>query len=147
MKDEKSYYAPKDFFVGAALTVNSQVFEIVEADEYTLRYMESNSYRKFPQSSIDFIVQKMLRNKEAIGRAVIKFDQGDGALTTAQVRFVSRMQVTSSIKFSRSRESRRCMIVSMSRSISSGELTTARSLDASRPFFFLFEFLSFTAMA
>lgn len=28
----------------------------------------------------------MLRNKESIGRAVIKFDQGDGVLTTAQVR-------------------------------------------------------------
>ena len=45
-KDEKNYYTPEDFSVGANVTVNSQVFEIVEADEYTLRYMEANSRRK-----------------------------------------------------------------------------------------------------
>ena len=56
-KDERNYYTPQDFCVGATLTVNSQTFEIMEADEYTLRYMESNSYRKvslgtLPQAEI-----------------------------------------------------------------------------------------------
>ena len=45
-KDEKNYYTPEDFSVGAQVVVNSQIFEIVEADEYTLRYMEANSRRK-----------------------------------------------------------------------------------------------------
>ena len=40
---------------------------------------------QFPQSSIDAIVQKMLDSKEAIGRAVIKYDKGDGVLTIPQL--------------------------------------------------------------
>lgn len=36
------YYEPTDFFVGAQLTVNQFPFEILEADQFTLKFMENN---------------------------------------------------------------------------------------------------------
>jgi hypothetical protein len=36
------YYEPKDFFVGNIVDINSYQFQLINADEFTLSYMEKN---------------------------------------------------------------------------------------------------------
>eukprot|EP00741_Cyanophora_paradoxa_P010019 tig00000157_g9705.t1 len=45
VKDPRTgeYYSERDLFVGASLEVHRRVFFLTEADEFTLRFMESNS--------------------------------------------------------------------------------------------------------
>lgn len=40
--DRPQYYEPKEFFVGNILKINSFEFQLIEADEFTLSYMERN---------------------------------------------------------------------------------------------------------
>merc|ERR1712196_617972 len=49
-------FKPGDFFVGGEVTLSAMPFRIVRADEYTLKYMESNP-DEFPQSSIGLLCE------------------------------------------------------------------------------------------
>merc|ERR1719486_1063743 len=51
-------YKPADFFVGAEVSLSAMPFRIVRADEYTLKYMESNP-AEFPQSSASLLALKL----------------------------------------------------------------------------------------
>jgi hypothetical protein len=51
-------FNPADFYVGASPALSSMPFRIVRADEYTLKYMESNP-DKFPQSSMSLLALKL----------------------------------------------------------------------------------------
>merc|ERR1719465_367875 len=51
-------FKPRDFFVGGQVTLSAMPFRIVRADEYTLKYMESNP-DEFPQSSIGLLCLKL----------------------------------------------------------------------------------------
>lgn len=55
------YYGIGDFAIGATITVLKHRFEITNADEYVLKYLETNATR-FPQSTIDSLCQKIVRN-------------------------------------------------------------------------------------
>ncbi|CAH8429526.1 unnamed protein product [Schistosoma turkestanicum] len=65
--DEKpiEYYKPTDFYVGAILDLNNFLFELIEADEYTLDFMEKHK-TQFKQSDCQFIMNKLktLLNRE-----------------------------------------------------------------------------------
>merc|ERR1712182_155590 len=51
-------FRPGDFFVGGLVSLSAMPFRIVRADEYTLKYMESNP-DEFPQSSIGLLSLKL----------------------------------------------------------------------------------------
>merc|ERR1712118_643379 len=51
-------FKPGDFFVGGQVTLSAMPFRIIRADEYTLKYMESNP-DQFPQSSIGLLCLKL----------------------------------------------------------------------------------------
>lgn len=51
-------YKASDFFVGAEVTINSMKFTILQPDEFTLKYMESNC-EKFPFSDLARICLKI----------------------------------------------------------------------------------------
>merc|ERR1711937_656044 len=50
------FYKPTDMFVGAVMEFRKHRFVLIEADEYTLNYMEN---KKFPSSDVTAIVEKM----------------------------------------------------------------------------------------
>ncbi|XP_040122081.1 EF-hand domain-containing family member C2 [Oryx dammah] len=52
------YIKAEELYVGAKVNVNGYLFLLVNADEYTLNYMERHS-NKFPLSNIELIVQKL----------------------------------------------------------------------------------------
>ncbi|CAL8075050.1 unnamed protein product [Calicophoron daubneyi] len=52
------YYSPSDVYVGAVLEINCFKFEIVDADEYALSYMEKHC-TEFPHADINIIRQKL----------------------------------------------------------------------------------------
>ncbi|XP_058438472.1 EF-hand domain-containing family member C2 isoform X1 [Marmota monax] len=52
------YIKSEELYVGAKLNVNGYLFLLLNADEYTLNYMENNTNR-FPFSSIEFALQKL----------------------------------------------------------------------------------------
>lgn len=53
-----NYYSQKDFLIGKTIYLNSYRFQIVEADEYTEKYMEDNP-EFFPQATITYIMNKI----------------------------------------------------------------------------------------
>ncbi|KAA0190063.1 EF-hand domain-containing family member C2, partial [Fasciolopsis buskii] len=52
------YYKPSDAYVGAVLEFNHFKFELTDADEYTMKYMEDHS-TEFPVSDINLILDKL----------------------------------------------------------------------------------------
>ncbi|XP_044792556.2 EF-hand domain-containing family member C2 isoform X2 [Bubalus bubalis] len=60
------YIKAEELYVGAKVNVNGYLFLLVNADEYTLNYMERNS-DKFPLSNIELVIQK-LKEKECKSR-------------------------------------------------------------------------------
>lgn len=38
-------YLSQDMYVGATLIINSFIFQLIDADEYALRYMEINEFQ------------------------------------------------------------------------------------------------------
>ena len=80
-----SYYVARDFCVGSEITVNAQCFRVKEADEHTLRYMEHHS-KDFPESNVEFVLQKLREKKELVSRTVLKYDIGGGALEVSQLQ-------------------------------------------------------------
>ncbi|KAF5401090.1 EF-hand domain containing 2 [Paragonimus heterotremus] len=52
------YYTPHDLYVGAILEMNSFKFELLDADEYALQYMEQHN-TEFPYSDVRVIHDKL----------------------------------------------------------------------------------------
>lgn len=90
-RKDGSNYESCDFFVGAELNVLSQDFCVVEADENTLMYMESNS-NDFPQSNILRVVQLLRPYREAIARlCCTKYDHSGGTMTVNELEELFRL--------------------------------------------------------
>ncbi|KAF7709475.1 EF-hand domain-containing family member C2 isoform X1 [Silurus meridionalis] len=59
LKSEMSeYYKAQDLYVGAKLIINSQPFQLVDADEYVFNYMEQHA-EEFPKANIGTILSKL----------------------------------------------------------------------------------------
>jgi len=68
-KSELSEYVKaEELYIGAKVNVNGYLFLLLNADEYTLNYMEMNS-DKFPMSSIELVLQK-LKEEESKSREI-----------------------------------------------------------------------------
>ncbi|XP_060732345.1 EF-hand domain-containing family member C2 [Tachysurus vachellii] len=58
-KSEMSeYYKAQDLYVGARLSINNQLFQLVNADEYAFNYMEQHA-EEFPMANIGTILSKL----------------------------------------------------------------------------------------
>jgi len=53
------YYTSKDLYVGAVLNINSQIFTLIDADEFVFNYMESKK-DDYPMSNIKVILPKIM---------------------------------------------------------------------------------------
>ncbi|XP_045850538.1 EF-hand domain-containing family member C2 isoform X3 [Meles meles] len=60
------YIKAEELYIGAKVNVNGYLFLLLNADKYTLNYMERNS-DKFPMSNIELILQK-LKEEESKSR-------------------------------------------------------------------------------
>ncbi|XP_006864354.1 PREDICTED: EF-hand domain-containing family member C2 [Chrysochloris asiatica] len=56
------YIQPEELYIGARINVNGYVFHLLNADEYTLNYMENN-VDKFPLSNFDLALEKLKKEK------------------------------------------------------------------------------------
>eukprot|EP00003_Mantamonas_plastica_P028837 TRINITY_DN670_c0_g1_i4.p2 TRINITY_DN670_c0_g1~~TRINITY_DN670_c0_g1_i4.p2 ORF type:complete len:302 (-),score=124.29 TRINITY_DN670_c0_g1_i4:2934-3839(-) len=84
-----AYFQPQDFYIGAVVHMNAYTFEIDEADEYALNYMELNA-DMFPQSDIETIIDTIRQTLEEAGGDVQGFfaslDQdGSGKITMEEL--------------------------------------------------------------
>jgi len=82
------FYKPTDMFVGAVMEFRKHRFVLIEADEYTLNYMEN---KKFPSSDVSAIVEKLkekFRESSVLIRdSFRRFDRDhSGALNMAEFR-------------------------------------------------------------
>ena len=82
-------YMETDVYVGALLNVHNRIFEMVEADEYTLQYMEKNKH-KFQYSDISRILEALkdsISGKDKdIRSAFIDIDKnGEGFLVVEEL--------------------------------------------------------------
>ncbi|XP_036772286.1 EF-hand domain-containing protein 1 isoform X2 [Manis pentadactyla] len=56
------YYGPSDFFIGAVIEVFGHRFIILDADDYVLKYMESNTAQFSPEALLS--IQNHIRKRE-----------------------------------------------------------------------------------
>uniref|UniRef100_A0A8C6RAF5 EF-hand domain-containing family member C2 n=1 Tax=Nannospalax galili TaxID=1026970 RepID=A0A8C6RAF5_NANGA len=52
------YIKAEELYIGTTVNINGYLFLVLNADEYTLKYMESNT-DKFPYSNFDLAIQKL----------------------------------------------------------------------------------------
>jgi EF-hand domain-containing protein 1 len=69
-KDTNQYFTPPDIFVGASLAVMAHRFRIIDADEFSLKYMESNS-ELWATSDIKKIMGRLKSRKDVITRMIL----------------------------------------------------------------------------
>jgi len=87
-----SFYKPGNMFVGSVMEFRKHRFVLIEADEYTLNYMEN---KKFPSSDVTEIVNKLktkFREQSVLIRDTFrKFDKDhSGSLNMAEFRDILR---------------------------------------------------------
>ncbi|KAG6543705.1 hypothetical protein Mapa_014889 [Marchantia paleacea] len=51
-------YIPEDFYVGARIELHDRLFDLIKADEWTLRFMEENK-DKFPMADFNKVRRKV----------------------------------------------------------------------------------------
>ncbi|KAG7241352.1 hypothetical protein INR49_025718 [Caranx melampygus] len=66
------YFKAQDLFVGATLCLNNSSFRLVDADEYTLNYMEKHA-EEFPKSNVGNILSKLRCIPEEKQREIRKY--------------------------------------------------------------------------
>ncbi|XP_062861743.1 EF-hand domain-containing family member C2 [Trichomycterus rosablanca] len=72
-KSEMSeYYKAQDMYVGATLNINNQFFQLMDADEYAVNYMEQHA-EEFPRANIGTILSKLKSISEEKQREMRKF--------------------------------------------------------------------------
>jgi hypothetical protein len=69
------YYAEADMFLGARIVVNTRVFVLVDADEYTLQYMEAHP-EVFPLADAASIARRVQASAGTADRELRRFDPG-----------------------------------------------------------------------
>lgn len=85
---EDDFYKPTDMFVGSVMEFRRHRFVLIEADEYTLNYMEN---KKFPSSDVSMIVEglkgKFRESSVLIRDSFRRFDKDhSGALNMQEFR-------------------------------------------------------------
>lgn len=79
-----NFIQPQQFFVGANVTVNQQAFRLLEADAYTVKFMEQES-AIFPQADLARVVDHLKSEGLDAAKAATVFDaNGDGKVDRAE---------------------------------------------------------------
>merc|ERR1711966_219297 len=79
MPGSSQFYTARDMFVGQMMEFRKHQFRLIEADEYTLNFMEN---KKFPASDVSQIFEKLkdkLRDSSASIRKAFRQCDGDGS--------------------------------------------------------------------
>ncbi|XP_061142306.1 EF-hand domain-containing family member C2 [Syngnathus typhle] len=72
-KSEPSeYFTAQDLYVGASLCLNNRLFQLLDADEYTLNYLEQHA-EQFPKANIGNILAKLRTIPEEKQREIKNF--------------------------------------------------------------------------
>ncbi|XP_056610503.1 EF-hand domain-containing family member C2 [Triplophysa dalaica] len=72
-KSEMSeYFTAQDLYIGAKLHLNSQPFQLIDADEFTFSYMEQHA-EEFPRSNVGTIISKIKSIREEQKKKVKQF--------------------------------------------------------------------------
>ncbi|XP_028991577.1 EF-hand domain-containing family member C2 [Betta splendens] len=71
-RELSEYFTAQDLYVGAALSLNNKDFQLVDADEYTLKYMEQHA-EEFPKSNVGMILSKLRSIPEEKQTEIRKF--------------------------------------------------------------------------
>ncbi|KAM5221444.1 EF-hand domain-containing family member C2 [Ctenodactylus gundi] len=74
------YIQPEELYVGTKININGYIFLLVNADEYTLNYMEKN-LDKYPYSNLKTALQKLKDEKEKLLEIKSKFADVDFTFT------------------------------------------------------------------
>jgi Ca2+-binding EF-hand superfamily protein len=93
MPGSTQFYTARDLHVGQMMEFRKHQFRLIEADEYTLNFMEN---KKFPASDITMIVErlkeKLQQSRSSVRAAFRKMDgDGSGALTMDEFREVCKL--------------------------------------------------------
>jgi len=75
-RSDGSYVTPGDLVVGANLTVNGHTFVLEEADEFSLKFMESRSQDLWPMCSLKAVLGKLHSNEGAVLRNLLTVPGG-----------------------------------------------------------------------
>ena len=67
------YYAEADMYLGARIVVNTRVFVLVDADEFTMQYMEAHP-EVYPYSDTASIARRVQASAGAVDRELRRFD-------------------------------------------------------------------------
>lgn len=68
--DDSDQIKPQDIYLGATIPILSHKFVILDADEFTLRFMEENN-KLWIYSNLRDVVQKLKRNEEIVNRLIL----------------------------------------------------------------------------
>lgn len=69
-KEVNRYMLPQDIYVGATLGIRAHRFVVLDADEYTLRYMEANE-KLWSWSDMKLIMSKLKAKQEVLSRMIL----------------------------------------------------------------------------
>lgn len=83
-------WTPAAFYIGAAVQIYAHEFRIVDADEYTLRYMEANAGRGFPRSDSDAVRARLAAHADALRRVAFECDDVREKVDASQVQAILR---------------------------------------------------------
>ena len=86
MKNTEDKYTPYDLHVGATVQMLAHKFTIIDADDYTLNFMESRAHEGWPSSNIYKILGILRPKLEEIKEAILTVNHSDGVLTYDQIR-------------------------------------------------------------
>ncbi|XP_077393798.1 EF-hand domain-containing family member C2 [Festucalex cinctus] len=88
-KSEPSqYFTAQDLYVGATLCLNNRLFQLLDADEYTLNYLEQHA-EQFPKANIGTILAKLRSIPEEKQREIGNFLTLNDPTNTGFVTFES----------------------------------------------------------
>ncbi|XP_055454245.1 EF-hand domain-containing family member C2 [Psammomys obesus] len=70
------YIKAEELYVGAIVNINGYLFILLNADEYTLKYMENNT-DKFPYSNFELAIQKLKQEQSKLREITQVFSSAD----------------------------------------------------------------------
>ncbi|XP_054422302.1 EF-hand domain-containing family member C2 [Pteronotus mesoamericanus] len=79
-RELSEYIQPEELYIGAKVNLNGYLFLLLNADEYTLKFMEENSDR-FPFSNLELALQKLKNEKSKSTEIKQVFRAADYKLT------------------------------------------------------------------
>ncbi|KAL4656835.1 EF-hand domain-containing family member C2 [Arapaima gigas] len=98
-KSEPSqYFQAKDLYVGVHVCLNQHKFQLLRADEYTLRYMEEHA-EEFPQANVATIVGKLKSMSEDKQKEIKQFFSASDPVNNGVLPFESLRSLLAGVDY------------------------------------------------